>query len=367
MFGNMLIVICTLMQAYVFWRAASVPFVRRHVSRKVIIGVCLALWAVFVISTLLSHSNLGTAGAALEFFGMNWLAALFLIFICLFAMDVVTGFGFFFRRIAPSLRGVALAGGVILSTIALVQGMRPPVVRQYEIKLSGLPAELDGAVLVALSDVHLGSLLGEQWLAARVAQVQSLHPDVIVLLGDLVEGHGAPPGKFLAGLSGLSAPLGVWAVPGNHEAHGSGNGTAQVAEQGRVQVLANRWAEVSPGLVLAGVEDLTGASHSGNSKDMIAQALQGRPPGVTVLLSHTPWETENAARKGVGLMLCGHTHGGQIWPFGYLVATRYPLLAGRYEVGDMTVLVCRGTGTWGPRMRLWLPAEILRVTLRSKR
>jgi hypothetical protein len=66
-------------------------------------------------------------------------------------------------------------------------------------------------------------------------------------------------------------------------------------------------------------------------------------------------------------MLCGHTHGGQIWPFSYLVRRTYPLLAGRYEVDGMPVIVSRGTGTWGPRMRLWYPGEILRITLRAKK
>ena len=75
---------------------------------------------------------------------------------------------------------------------------------------------------------------------------------------------------------------------------------------------------------------------------------------------------ERAARTGVGLMFCGHTHAGQIWPFGYLVRLFYPLLEGRYEVDGMTAIVCRGTGTWGPRMRPWCPGEILRVTLRKK-
>ena len=83
-------------------------------------------------------------------------------------------------------------------------------------------------------------------------------------------------------------------------------------------------------------------------------------------MSHTPWQAETAADAGVGLMLSGHTHGGQIWPLDYMIQRRYPLLEGRHDVGGMTVIVCRGTGTWGPRMRLWEPGEILRVTLRRK-
>ncbi len=137
-------------------------------------------------------------------------------------------------------------------------------------------------------------------------------------------------------------------------------------EEVSFKLLRNGWAEVGPGFVLAGVDDLTTRRRNGQDGDPIWQALVGRPPGSTILLSHTPWQAERAAKAGVGLMLSGHTHGGQIWPFDYLVSRLYPLLEGRYEIDGMTVIVCRGTGTWGPRMRLWRPSEILRVTLRGK-
>jgi len=243
--------------------------------------------------------------------------------------------------------------------------MRPPVVRAYEVRLAGLPADLDGTVLVALSDLHLGSLLGERWLAARVVQVQALRPDAVVLLGDLLEGHGQAEGDLLAQFRRLAAPLGVWAVTGNHESHGGRSTSARLLEDTGFQVLHDRWAEVRPGLVLAGVDDLTSRHRAHLGGDPIRQALAGRPPGATILLSHTPWEVEKAAAAGVGLMLSGHTHGGQIWPFDYLTRISYPLLGGRYKVDGMPVIVCRGTGTWGPRMRLWRPSEMLRITLRS--
>jgi predicted MPP superfamily phosphohydrolase len=130
-----------------------------------------------------------------------------------------------------------------------------------------------------------------------------------------------------------------------------------------IRLLRNHWAQVRPGFVLAGVEDLTAHRRSGRSGNLMVPALSGRPPGAAVLLSHTPWQTEEAAGAGAGLMLSGHTHGGQIWPFSYLIRLRYPLLAGRYQIDQMTVIVCRGTGTWGPRMRLWRPGEILCITL----
>jgi len=215
-----------------------------------------------------------------------------------------------------------------------------------------------------LSDLHLGSQLGERWLSARVAQVEAQQADLVLILGDIFEGHGPPQEKLLLRLRRLSAPLGVWAVPGNHELHGGHD--ANLLEETGFQVLRNRWAEVRPGFVLAGVEDLTAERRTGRGGDPISQALSGRPPGSTLLLSHTPWQAERAAKAGVGLMLCGHTHGGQVWPFGYFTRLSYPLLEGWYEVDGMPVIVCRGTGTWGPRMRLWHPGEILRVTLRGK-
>ncbi len=85
-----------------------------------------------------------------------------------------------------------------------------------------------------------------------------------------------------------------------------------------------------------------------------------------ILLAHDPSTFHSASKLGIDLQISGHTHGGQIWPFGYLVRRFYPLLAGQYDVDGMAVIVCRGTGTWGPRMRLWRPGEILHVTLRTK-
>jgi predicted MPP superfamily phosphohydrolase len=364
MFGTILISACTLMHIYVFWRAPSVPFVDRHVPRKILIGAGVILWAIFFFGRVIGHGGTGVLAGTLEFLGMNWMGFLFLTFIPLLAIDLATLFGFLMPRLSPSLRGCALLVGVVLSAIALFQGLRPPVVEKYEVSLPGLPDAMDGTMLVALSDMHLGSQLGERWLAARIAQVKTQQPDLVVLLGDIFEGHGPPEDQLIVTLKQLSAPLGVWAVPGNHEFHGGGN--MSLFEELSFKLLRNGWAEVRPGLILAGVDDLTARRRNGQGGDPISQALVGRPPGATILLSHTPWQAERAAKAGAGLMLSGHTHGGQIWPFGYLMRRFYPLLEGRYEVGGMTVITSRGTGLWGPRMRLWRPSEILRVTLRGK-
>lgn len=361
MFGIILTTLVTLMQLYVFGRAAFTPSVTQWISRRNLLLLGLILWILFAAARVFRHHETTSWGQMLQFFGMNWMAILFLMFASLCVADIVTLFGLVMPRLASQIRGLALVVGVTLGIIALFQGLRPPVVENYAVALSGLPDELDGTVLIALSDTHLGSQLGARWLAARIEQVQAEQPDMVLLLGDIFEGHGAREDQLVQTFKQLTAPMGVWAVLGNHEFHGGGSD--HLFEQSGIRLLRNQWAQVRPGLILAGVDDLTSARRRGQGGDPVARALSNRPQGAAILLSHTPWRTADAARAGAGLMLCGHTHGGQIWPFDYLVQRRYPLLEGLYHVDHMPVIVSRGAGVWGPRMRLWNPGEIVRVTL----
>ncbi|MDD3179240.1 MAG: metallophosphoesterase [Opitutaceae bacterium] len=361
-FAAVLASVVALLQIYVFWRAASVPAISRRLPSAWLWLIGAALWGLFLVGRLYGHGRQGALAAALESAGMWWLVVLFLAAVCLLLVETLTGFGWLFPRATPRLRGAALAAGLGLSAVAFVQGHRPPVVEEYSVPIAGLSREYDGMVVVALSDLHLTSAADAAWLADRVRQAMAERPDLIVLLGDIVEGHGEVDGELASILRGLSAPFGVWGVLGNHESYGPGDGNIAFLHEAGIRVLLNSWEEVRPGLILAGVNDLSRDQHT--IADLTA-TLHGRPPGVTVLLSHAPVGADFAATQGVSLMLCGHTHGGQIWPFSHLVRLYYPLLKGRFTIGDTTVLVGRGTGTWGPRMRLWERGAILRVILRQ--
>jgi predicted MPP superfamily phosphohydrolase len=367
MFGRLLISAVTLMHVYVLWRAGSVPFLRQYVTRKKIVIGGVALWCLFFVGRIYGHDSAGALSTMLELAGMTWMAVLFLTTVPMLAVDILTGFGSFLPRLAPSLRGAALICGAMLSVTAMVQGMRPPAVDHFEVYLPGLPSRLDGTVIVGMSDLHIGATLDGKWLGKRVDQVLEERPDMIVLLGDIFEGHSLPTKEHVTTLKGLNAPMGVWAVLGNHEFHGRDDSIASTCHDASITVLRNEQAEVRPGLILAGVDDLTAHRRAGLHSDIVTRVLARPTKGATILLSHTPWSADLAAKAGAGLMLCGHTHGGQVWPFGHLVRRIYPLLAGRYNVDGMTVIVSRGAGTWGPRMRLWEPGEIIRVTLRAKK
>ncbi len=364
-FLTVVLTIWAAMHGYVFWRLASVPVVAAHVPRRVWWWTAVALWAGYPLARTLNAWRLEIVGEPLELLAANWVGVLFLVFAALVATDLLTLGGAAVPKLAPVLRGWAALGALALAAIGLAQGLRPPVVREHEVKLAGLPPAHDGLVLVAVSDLHLGTLIGRRWMARLVRRVDDLKPDAVVVVGDLVDGEVGRLERLLPVLRTLRAPLGVWAVTGNHEYYAGLERSVQLLEDAGYTVLRDRWAEVAPGLVLAGVDDLTARRQYGRTDGAIESALTGRPPAATIVLSHSPLQADQAAAAGAGLMLSGHTHNGQIWPFSELVRRSYPLLGGRYDVGGMSVIVCRGTGTWGPRMRLWRPSEILRITLRT--
>lgn len=364
MFFITVLTIWSLMHLYTFWRLAKLPWLAT-LPRWAWWTTGLLLWFSYPFARYLDRNGLASElSRGLELVGAAWMGVLFLLVTALLASELVTVFGFWKAVVVPVRVGFVVLA-LALSAVGIVQGNRPPHVENLEVQLPQLPPELDGLRVVQLSDLHLGTILREGWLAARLAQVRALKPDVVVVTGDLVDGNARHVERLLPLLKELKAPLGVYAVTGNHEFYAGLDKSVRLLEEAGFRVLRDQNVEVRPGLVLAGVDDLTARRQYGINHRAVEKALAGRPLGACVLLSHTPWQVEEAARLGAELMLSGHTHDGQIWPFSYLVRLSYPYLGGTFNVNGLTLHVSRGTGTWGPRLRLWKPAEITLITLRS--
>ncbi len=364
-FLAVVLAIWTAMNLYVFWRLGSLAVIEAHLARSLFLTVAVALWLSYPLARILSARGWDSLSLPIEWIGTTWIGTTLLLLSTFLAADVITLGGWLFSGAVPAIRTGAAAVGFSLAMIALLNALRPPVVREYEIVMPGLPKERDGTRLLQLSDLHLGTLLNRRWLERLVRRVAALRPDLIAIVGDLVDGNAEHVQSLVPALRKMQAPLGVWAVTGNHEYYAGLERSVSVFDNAGIRLLRDEHREAAPGIILAGVDDLTVRRGSTAGSHAISKALAGRASSATILLSHSPIDAEIAAENGAGLMLCGHTHHGQIWPFNYLVRTQYPLLGGRYTVREMSVIVSRGVGTWGPRMRLWHPGEIVLLHLRS--
>lgn len=269
-------------------------------------------------------------------------------------------------------RGIAGAVSLVAFTLAGIgtaSALGEVALRKVTVPLRRLPRALDGFRVVQLSDVHIGPTLGAEWLARVVDRVNALAPDVVVITGDLVDGSVAELRDQVAPLARLSAKHGVFFVTGNHEYYSGAD--AWIAELARlgIRTLRNERVAVGRGehtFDLAGVDDWSAGRFGGDHGPDLARAVAGRDPSrELLLLAHQPKQIHEAAKHGVGLQLSGHTHGGQIFPWGFFVRLDQPYVAGLARHGDTHIYVSRGTGFWGPPMRVAAPAEIAVVELRA--
>ncbi len=264
-----------------------------------------------------------------------------------------------------------LALGLGAAGRGLHEVRRGPALRRETVRLARWPAALDGFRIVQISDVHIGPILDRAFAAELTARVNALRPDLVVITGDLVDGDVRRLGAEVAPFAALEAAHGVYFVTGNHDYYSGADAWVARLEELGLRALRNTRVAIGPaeaGFDLAGVEDRHAHLVSRRWRSDLAAALAGREPQrPVVLLAHDPLTFKDAAPLGVDLQLSGHTHGGQIWPFRYLVRLSTPFVAGHYRRGDAQLYVSRGTGFWGPAMRLFAPAEITKITVRTVR
>lgn len=367
---------------YLWRRLVRATQLRQPWARLSTAALVLAA-ATLIASLFMARSELGAKPLAV-WPGFTWIGVMFLLFVSLLAVDVARLLGALVRRLSgraptdPGRRaffarfaaGGALATSAGLTAVSMRAAFGAVSVRRVEIPLARLPARHDGLTLVQLTDLHIGPTIGRDDLAALVSTTNALGPDIVAITGDLVDGSVDQLRDAVAPLGDLRARHGVYFVTGNHE-YFSG-APAWVAELTRlgIRVLRNERVSIGEGLDtfdLAGVDDRSAARYpdAGHGEDL-DKALGGRDPGrAVVLLAHQPRTVLDAARFRVDLQISGHTHGGQIWPFGALVRLQQRFLAGLGRHQDTLIYVSRGTGYWGPPMRLGAPSEVAQLVLRS--
>ncbi|MBM4355445.1 MAG: metallophosphoesterase [Deltaproteobacteria bacterium] len=272
-------------------------------------------------------------------------------------------------QLAHIVRLVLVSGSVLICAWGYVQAVLPPRVRTVDIPVRNLPEALHGTRIVQLTDLHLTARTSADETRGLVDQVNSLEPDLVVVTGDLADGTTSALRDAVTPLGGLSAPLGTWFVTGNHEYYSGVEGWLAMTTSLGWRNLLNEHVLLDRGgatVLLAGVTDtsvsLPAAPHRSDPK----AAILGAPEAdARILLAHQPKSAATAVEQDLGfdLVLSGHTHGGQFFPWCLVVPLVQPYASGYFREGRTHIYTSPGTGYWGPPNRAGVPAEITLLRL----
>lgn len=361
------------------WRAiATVVLVLLAVS----LPIAMFTWRLAILPPALSR--------LVPVVAFTWLGVAFILFCAVLALDLVRLAAHGVDLVADALRrrpetpddparrlfvARAIAGTATLAAggataFAVRSATGPAEITEVPVRLERLPRALSGYTLAQITDLHVGPTIGARDVRRVVEQTNALRADAIAITGDLVDGRVRDLLPAIAELQKLRARHGVFFVTGNHEYYSGAEEWLEALRALGVRVLRNervRLGDAGASLDLAGVDDWN-VSRQGNGHGGLAGALAGRDPERSlVLLAHQPRGVGDAVRSGVELQISGHTHGGQIVPFNLLVAATHPYVKGlhRHEEEGRAgqIFVSRGTGYWGPPLRLGSPPEIAKLVL----
>lgn len=245
---------------------------------------------------------------------------------------------------------------------------RHPRVSHYSITIPKQAGELKEMRVVAVSDLHLGTIVHNGRLVKLVDTIRELQPDLILLPGDVIDEN---PGPFveqdmMATFRQLAPKYGIYAVPGNHDYYArKSEEIVKYLQEAGINVLRDQAVKIAGSFYLVGKDDYSHRRLEGGGGPGPGIPVQGVDPSLPVILmDHQPSRTGQAPEQGVDLKLSGHTHRGQLFPFNLITRRMYEIDWGYLRKGDLQVIVSSGFGTWGPPIRVGSTPEVVSVDIR---
>ena len=346
--------------AYIFARMAqALPALPMAV--KVLIGVCMAIatCGVFFSIALRSSGLPALLSRGLFQVGSVWLVFLLYMVLALLVVDVVAWVG-----LKISYRfWVSLA----LCLAVLVVGHY----RYKHPKVNVVPLSFDKEctlakplTIVAVSDVHLGEGTGRKALARYVDLINAQSPDVIVIAGDLVDNSVGPLYRdhMADELARLSAPHGIFMVPGNHEYISGIEAVEQFVRDTPITLLRDSMVTLPGDILLIGRDDKSNPTRP-SLDTLMARTDTTRP---VIVLDHQPYGVAKADSLGIDLLFCGHTHRGQVWPLTWVTDHLFEQSHGYRRWTHSHVYVSQGLSLWGPPFRIGSDSELVVFRIETK-
>jgi len=337
--------------------------------RKTYIITFWLIVASFVIGEILEHTHSSLIGEWIYRIGAFWLAFMLYFTLAILLIDFVRLLNYFFHFLPEITQNFRFRLGII--TIAVV----PLIViaghinalntRVKEISLN-IPKKVTGnhqMKIVVASDIHLGALIGENREEHLVSIITKQKPDLVLLCGDLVDGDvGAALRKNLGRhFQEIRTPMGVYAIPGNHEYIGGIKKTLPYLESINIKLLRDKVLVLPNGVQLVGRDDRDNRTMGeGTGRKSLKELMTGLDKTFPIIvMNHQPFDLDEAVKEDVDLHLSGHTHHGQLWPFNYMTKAIFELSWGYLKKGNTNFYVSSGFGSWGPPVRLGNTPEVV--------
>ncbi len=334
--------------------------------------------ATFVVGQFLERGHFTYFSQVVTYIGSFWLVFAWYALLFVIAIDLIRVANHFLHFIPQAwvlgfLSGKFLFAGVTTIALSLVAfgaiNAYIPKIRNIEIEIDK-PATKQKEIKIALvSDIHMGFIIGDNRIKRLVNRINTINPDILLLAGDLVDHNPKPVIRKDLGrhFKNVNTPLGMYAVTGNHEYIGTPDASIDYLAQYGIQYVHDTSVVVNDMLVIAGREDRDKRRFTNEKRKTVSSLLSGVDNSKPVILmDHQPVEYDIVKDANVDLMVSGHTHKGQFWPFGYITRRVYEHDWGYLKKENTNYYVSSGYGTWGPPVRIGSRSEIIVITLKLK-
>jgi predicted MPP superfamily phosphohydrolase len=341
---------------------------------------CLAIFllvaSAFIVGRFLERARISWFSTSLVWVGSFWLAAMTYLFLSILTVDILRLSDFivpWFPSFVNSypvetkeILGTSLIGCVLLAVVAGHLNATHPRVRVLDLSVAKNGGVEKSLNIVAVSDIHLGTIIGKSRLEKIVGLINNLDPDLVLLPGDVFDEDIGPVIKENLGetLRTIRSKYGVIAITGNHEYIGGEEAACGYLREHGITVLRDTSVKIDDRCYVVGREDISISQFAGKKRkslDELLNNVDSRLP--VILLDHQPFHLDEAANHGVDLQLSGHTHHGQLWPFNFISKRIFELSWGYKKKGNTHIYVSCGVGTWGPPVRTGNTPEVVNIRL----
>lgn len=371
-FISIVLTIYSLGNIYIFLKGYNIlPPPREHKLLFTLLFVVLSL--TFVAAKILESRHSSVFTDILNIIGGFWMAFMLYSIIFLLLSDLIalslkipgilnSDNIMFYRKwaflSAAGISVILIAGGFINAL--------HPVVTKYDLTINKEANEIKTLRIAAVSDIHLGSIIRKRSIKILSEILEDMHPDVVFLLGDIVDGELGPVlrGDLLQYFTGPHTKDGLYAITGNHEFIGGGDRTIPYIESKGIRVLKDEMVMLPGGIQLIGRLDRDARRFYGQERMPLKELMKDIDHSLPIIvLDHQPFNLGESEEQGVDLQLSGHTHNGQMWPLTYITRKIYEVSYGYLKKGDTQYIVSSGFGLWGPRVRLGSKSEVLLINV----